>query len=188
MLFDTGIFSVLTSGSAIGVGYKLAFYTGGTTTPITTYNARTAGSANTNPLIADAGGRFDEIWIEDGQTIKWVLANATGDTTGLPSVDNFLIAAAPPDTDPDLDDFLTDASSDPLPVALGGTGSTSAANAAAALGILPLAGGTMSGNITRSGKGIHPYFNAAAMTGGQIYIQAIGADPTSNPGDAVYEY
>jgi hypothetical protein len=137
-------------------------------------------------MISDAGGRFDEPWIEDGQTIKWVLTDEN-DVVKV-TVDNYLIEAAPPETDADLDDFLTDPSSNPLPVALGGTASTSAANALTALGALPAAGGTVTGNITRSSKGIHPYFNSASMTGGQIYIQAAGADPTANPGDIVFEY
>lgn len=70
----------------------------------------------------------------------------------------------------------------------GGTGASTAAAALAALGGLDLAGGTVTGDIVRSGKGIHPFFNNASMTGGEIYIQAIGADPTVNPGDIVFEY
>lgn len=75
-----------------------------------------------------------------------------------------------------------------LAVANGGTGSTTASAAATALGVLEKSGGTMTGNIVRSGNGIHPYFSNASMTGGRIFIQAIGADPTSSPGDMVFEY
>lgn len=57
----------------------------------------------------------------------------------------------------------------------------------AALGLpayLQLTGGTVTGNIVRSTKGVHPYFNDAAMTGGRIFVTAAGAaDPTSQPGD-----
>lgn len=75
-----------------------------------------------------------------------------------------------------------------LSIANGGTGASTAAAACTNLGALPTSGGTMTDNIVRSGKGIHPYFNDAAMTSGKIFIQAVGADPTSNPGDIVFEY
>lgn len=183
-LFDIGIFSVLTGGAALGAGWKLNFYTGGTTTRITTYNARTGGSANANPVVADSSGRFDEIWIEESQTIKWVLTDEDGNVKV--TVDDFVLSAAAPTVAAGLTNFL--AGSAALPVANGGTGATSAATGLSNLGGLDKAGGTMTGNITRSGKGIHPYFNSSSMTGGQIYIQAAGADPTSNPGDIVFEY
>jgi hypothetical protein len=183
-LFDPGIYSVMTSGAAIGVGWKLNFYTGGTTTRITTYNARVSGSANANPVISDANGRFDDIWIEENQTIKWILT----DQNDVPKavVDDKLITVATTTIDSSLNSFL--AASAALPIANGGTAATSAANAATSLAVLPTAGGTMTGNIIRSGKGVHPYYNNASMTGGQIYIQAAGADPTANPGDVVFEY
>jgi hypothetical protein len=183
-LFDIGIFNALTSATALGVGWKLHFYTGGTTTPITTYNARTAGSANANPVVADANGRFGKVWIEEGQTIKWVLADEN-DVSKV-TVDDFLISAAPATVAAGLTNFLAGTAA--LPVANGGTASTSAANARTALAVLGTAGGTMTGNIIRSSKGIHPYYNNSSMTGGQIYVQAAGADPTANPGDIVFEY
>lgn len=75
-----------------------------------------------------------------------------------------------------------------LAIADGGTGASTAAAALTALGAFPAAGGTVSGNVTRSGNGIHPYFNDAGMTSGKIFIQAVGADPTSAAGDIVFEY
>lgn len=187
-LFDIGIFSVLSSGAAIGVGWKLNFYTGGTTNRITTYNARTAGSANANPIVADASGRFDEIWIEEGQTIKWVLTDENDSSAGLPTVDNFLISSAPATVDAGLVTFL--AGSAALPIANGGTASTSAVNALTALGALPAAGGTVTGNIVRSGKGCHVYFSDAAMTTPKIFITASAtADPRAGvPGEMWLKY
>jgi len=183
-LFDTGIFSALAQSGGFGSAATLDFYTSGSSTRITTYNAPTAGSANANPAVADAYGRFDEIWIDDGQTIKYVFTPYAG--ASPISVDNFPIAADAPTTAAALLTFL--AGSAALPVANGGTASTTAADALTALAALPKAGGTMTGNIVRSGKGIHPYFNSASMTGGQIYFQATGADPTANPGDMVFEW
>jgi hypothetical protein len=56
-------------------------------------------------------------------------------------------------------------------------------------GGLALTGGTMTGNIVRSGAGVHAYFADAAMTGGRIFITAVGAaDPTSQPGDIWLQY
>lgn len=64
------------------------------------------------------------------------------------------------------------------------------ANAAAlkaATGIadsLPLTGGTVSGNIVRTGAGVHVYHANPAMTGGRIFVApATDPDPTSLPGD-----
>lgn len=57
----------------------------------------------------------------------------------------------------------------------------------AALGLpaaLPLVGGTVTGNIVRSGAGAHIYHNDAALTSGRIFITAAdAADPTSLAGD-----
>lgn len=50
-------------------------------------------------------------------------------------------------------------------------------------------GDTMTGNLVRSGAGVHAYFADSAMTGGRIFITAVGAaDPTSQPGDIWLAY
>lgn len=185
-LFDTGIYSVMTSGAAIGVGWRLHFYTAGGASPITTYNDRTAGAANANPIVSDADGRFPEAWIEENQTIKWVLADDSDNVKA--TLDDFLISPAPATVAAGLTAFL--AGSSALPVASGGTGSTTAPNALTALGALPAAGGTVSGNITRNAKGAHVYFNDAAMTKPVIYITtAAAADPRSgSPGEIWLKY
>ena len=185
-LFDTGIFSVLTSGAAIGVGWKLHFYTAGSATAITTYNDRTAGAANANPLVSDASGRFPEAWIEENQTIKWVLAD-DGDVPKV-TIDDFLISPAAPTVAAGLTSFL--AGSIALPIASGGTASTTAPDALVALGALPAAGGTVTGNITRNAKGAHVYFNDAAMVKPVIFLTAsAAADPRSGtPGEVWLKY
>jgi hypothetical protein len=67
-----------------------------------------------------------------------------------------------------------------------------AAALAAATGIptpLPLAGGSVTGPILRQGAGILPYYNDPGMTGGRIFLTAVGAaDPTSQPGDQWLQY
>jgi hypothetical protein len=182
--FDIGLFNALSSAGALGVGWKLGFYDAGLTTTITTYNAPSGGSANTNPVVADANGRFGQIWIEVPDTIKYILYDSTD--VARVTRDNYAIADDPPEFDASLEDFL--AGDEPLPIASGGTGETSAVNALTALGALSLAGGEVSDDITREGNGVYPYFDNALMTGGKLYAQATGTDPTSAPGDIVFEW
>lgn len=180
ILFDTGIFSVIDEASAIGVGWQLSFYTANTSTRITTYTTPDGATANSNPVESDADGRFPAIWIADGQTIKWVLADADGAV--LVTRDDYEIATAPPTFDPALDDFL--AGNEALPIASGGTGETSAVNAIAALGGLPAAGGTVTDDITRSTKGVYLYNAAAGQVNGAVYVTVDSdPDPTSAAGE-----
>jgi polygalacturonase len=69
-LFDTGIFSVNATNGSVGVGYKLYFYTTGTSTPKATYPTRAdaiAGTnANANPMVAASDGRWEPIWLTGG--------------------------------------------------------------------------------------------------------------------------
>lgn len=49
---------------------------------------------------------------------------------------------------------------------------------------IPAAGGTVGGNITRTGAGPHLYHNDSTFTSGRVFVTAAGAaDPTSAPGD-----
>jgi hypothetical protein len=185
-LFDPSIFSVITSGGAIGIGWGLAFYTAGTATPITTWNAATSGSANSNPVESDGNGRFPQIWIDEGQNIKWILSDNNGVTQD--TIDNVPIVSIPAAPDASLTNFL--ANTAPLPLANGGTNATSAVNALANLGALPAVGGTVTGNIVRSGKGATPFFHDTAMVNPEIFITATGAtDPRSGaPGQIWLRY
>lgn len=181
ILFDTGIFSVIDEASAIGVGWGVNFWTAGTTTRIVTYTTIDGSIQNTNPVLFDADGRLPNVWIDDGQSIKWQLQDADGVPVG-DTFDDVLIAAAPPSFDPALDDFL--AGDAPLAIANGGTASTSAVNALAALGALPLAGGTVTDDITRSTKGVYLYNAAAGQVNGAVYVTVDSdPDPTSAAGE-----
>jgi hypothetical protein len=54
---------------------------------------------------------------------------------------------------------------------------------------LPLVGGTVSGNIIRSGSGVYSYWADPAMTGARMFISAsTSADPTSQPGDVWFGF
>ena len=182
-LFDTGIFSVIDDASAIGVGWQLSFYTAGTATRINTFTTTAGSDENTNPVLSDAEGRFPAIWIDDGQTIKWVLADDVG--VVIMSLDDYDIPATPPSFDPDLNDFL--AGNEPLPITSGGTGESDAGNAIAALGGLPAAGGTVTDDITRSTKGVYHYWSASGMTEGIWYLTASGdPDPRGGAHGAVW--
>jgi hypothetical protein len=75
-----------------------------------------------------------------------------------------------------------------LSIANGGTGASTAAAALTALGALPLAGGVLTGAVSRSTKGAYPFFNDALVVDPKMYIQAMGADPTTNPVDIVFEW
>ncbi len=171
-LFDIGIFSVIDEASAIGVGWQLYFYTANTLTPIDTFTEPSGGVENSNPVVADADGRFPAIWIDDGQTIKWILTDADGAVKM--SLDDYSIPSSPPEFDPALFDFL--AGDDPLPIANGGTNSTSAVNALAALGALGLVGGIVTGAIIRGSAGAHLYNASAGQTTGGVFV-TIDSDP-----------
>jgi hypothetical protein len=82
----------------------------------------------------------------------------------------------------------------PISIANGGTNAVTAAAALANLGAFASAGGTIGGDssingkLARVGYGVHPHFASTSMTGGRIFVQASGSDPTSNPGDIVFEW
>jgi hypothetical protein len=173
-LFDTGIFSVIDEASSLGVGWLLNFYTAETTVRITTYTTPSGSVQNTNPVVAQADGRFPQIWIDTGQSIKWILTDADG--TVKVTVDDYTLVASPPTISAALYDFL--AGNAPLPVANGGTASTSAVNALSALGAMGLAGGTFTGQILQSGHGAYIYNGDAGQASG---LAALTADDASDP-------
>lgn len=186
-LFDTGLFSVIGLDSQIEVGAKLYWYVAGTATATNTYSDPGLSVPNTNPVLAQADGRFPEIWLAPGD-YKYVLTAPGGSPADpLHTVDDFNVPDTPPSFDPALDDFLS--GNEPLPIANGGTASTSAVNSLAAIGGLPLAGGTVTGNIVRSTKGVHHFWDTAAMNNGGWFITAAAdPDPTTLPGQVWAKY
>jgi len=64
-------------------GGKIYTYVGGTTTPTATFTDNTDFVTNPNPIILDSAGRVPtEIWLEEGQTTKFVLTDSTANVLG----------------------------------------------------------------------------------------------------------
>jgi hypothetical protein len=84
---------------------------------------------------------FGEMWLPVGASYKYVLTDENG--VVKVTVDNYAVSSDPPTITAGLDNFL--AGSSALPVANGGTGSSTAVNALTALGAFPAAGGTTHG-------------------------------------------
>lgn len=59
---------------------QLYFYTQGTTNPANTYSDVSLTAANANPVIADAGGLFGAIYLDNSTTYKAILKDANGST------------------------------------------------------------------------------------------------------------
>jgi microcystin-dependent protein len=91
-------------------------YTAGGTTPLTTYTSISGLIANSNPIILDAAGRVNEVWIPEGVSYKMIVKNANNVTIG--TFDN-----------------LNPIPTLPVSIANGGTGATTASGAVANLGL-----------------------------------------------------
>jgi microcystin-dependent protein len=91
-------------------------YTAGGTTPLTTYTSISGLVANSNPIILDAAGRVNEVWIPEGVSYKMIIKNSGNVTIG--TFDN-----------------LNPIPTLPVSIANGGTGATTAVGAVANLGL-----------------------------------------------------
>jgi hypothetical protein len=108
----------ITSTSKVAAGYKLYFYTTGTSTLLDTYSDSARTTPNSNPVIADANGLWDDIFLSD---VPYKVSLYT-------SADVLVWSADPVQTS-------TGEIGIPVPIAKGGTNSTTAANARTALGL-----------------------------------------------------
>lgn len=61
------------------VGGELNTYAAGSTTPLATYTDSTGNTANSNPIVLDAGGRTPNgVWLSEGSSYKFVLEDSDG--------------------------------------------------------------------------------------------------------------
>lgn len=60
-------------------GGKLYSYLAGTTTPAATYTSSSGGTAHTNPIVLDSGGRVSggEVWLTENVSYKFILKDST---------------------------------------------------------------------------------------------------------------
>lgn len=57
-------------------------YAAGTTTPLATYTSSTGTTPHTNPIVLDAAGRVNEVWLDELSNYKFILKTSTGITIG----------------------------------------------------------------------------------------------------------
>lgn len=65
--FTLPITEVQNSSGAVGGGWKLEFFITGTSTPLDNYSDNALATANDNPIVADSGGRFGNIFLKDAE-------------------------------------------------------------------------------------------------------------------------
>lgn len=75
--FDLGLYSITNADGSIEPGATLTFYESGTTTLLATYSDPGLTIANVNPVVADANGRFGNIFLQN-RVYKAVLKKADG--------------------------------------------------------------------------------------------------------------
>lgn len=97
-------------------GGLIYIYTAGSTTPLVTYTSISGLIANSNPIVLDAAGRVNEIWIPEGVSYKMIVK-----TSGNVTVGTF--------------DNLNPIPTLPVSIANGGTGATTAVGARVNLGL-----------------------------------------------------
>jgi|SRR6185312_8971810 len=93
-LLPTVVWRALDSGGKPLSGAQLFTYLSGTTTPTPTYTSSSLGTPRTNPVVADSGGLFPEIFLDPTVTYRFDLKDASG--TLIETVDPYTSAAPTP--------------------------------------------------------------------------------------------
>ena len=83
------------NGNPLTGGY-LYTYSAGTTTPLATYTSNLGNVNHPNPIVLDAAGRVNEIWLTNGYGYKFVLKDSNNVLIG--TYDNIPSSAQPPIT------------------------------------------------------------------------------------------
>ena len=81
------------SGNPLTGGY-LYTYSAGTTTPLETYTSNLGTVYHSNPIVLDAAGRVNEIWLTNGFGYKFVLKDSNNVLIG--TYDNIPSSSQPP--------------------------------------------------------------------------------------------
>lgn len=151
----TGMPRSTDGNSAVQAGAMLYFYATGTTTQQAAYADAGLTTPLSNPLIADAGGRYAPAYLDPSKTYRIYETNSGGAATGL-----------------DID---------PVNTAVGSYITTSTLTTALA-SYLPLAGGTMTGALSLyAGSTITDVASGTAYAAGYRDLpQAGGAVKTAN--------
>jgi hypothetical protein len=189
-LLDAGRIYVGTAGADPEVSPKVVYWDSGLT-QVAAQPLRTLGGVIVNGespaqiYLAD-GDYSQRVRDSDGLIVTAYSFSSAAAVTGTSGgggatyqpLDSDLTAIAALGTTSYGRNLLTLANQAALQAAVGNTG-----------GSVQKTGDTMTGNLVRSGAGVHAYFADAAMTGGRIFITAVGAsDPTSQPGDIWLAY
>lgn len=100
----------LTASGAVEPGAKLYFYVSGTSTPASTYQDAEGTVAHSNPVVADTGGLFPAIWLDNSVIYDLTMKTSTGSTkwtvSGTAGISDELVLVSRQTSEPYADVFV----------------------------------------------------------------------------------